>query len=50
MTRAYSMRLPEDLLTRAKARAAESGTSFTALIWSNVMFENAMFEGMQLKS
>jgi hypothetical protein len=32
VTRAFSIRIPEDLLTRAKKRAAESETSFTAFV------------------
>lgn len=32
MTRAYSMRIPDDLLRRAKNRCAESGVSLTAFV------------------
>lgn len=32
MTKAYSMRIPDDLLRRAKNRCAESGVSLTAFV------------------
>lgn len=32
MTKAFSIRIPAELLTRAKTRAAEGGTSLTAFV------------------